>query len=252
MTQHDIEYFNRCKVENPRYWARFGGRPDFKNTVVGDLGCGHGSLCIDIALSGARRVIGFDLNAHLIDFANENLRRNYPHLANVIEFRLQDVRDAPERNIDYFVSKDTFEHVVDLRQVLEAMKARLRPQGKIYTGFGPLWNSPFGDHGRTKIHIPWGHVIFSQRFLIDRLNRKNRFESEKVSSIHDLGLSGLSLADYQRIFMESGMRTVFFGVNVSTRPISILFSLFRKIPFMAEYFSHNIYCILQKNHSEAV
>jgi len=252
MTQDDIEYYNRCKVENPRYWARFGGRPDFKDSVVADLGCGHGSLCIDIAMSGARKVIGLDLNAHLIDFAKENLRRNYPQLANVIEFRHQDVRDVTEKNFDYFVSKDTFEHVVDLPQVLEAMKTRLRDQGKIYTGFGPLWNSPFGDHGRTKIPIPWGHVIFSQRFLIDRLNRINRFESEKISSIQDLGLSVLSLADYRCIIMESGMRTVFFGVNVSTRPISRLFSLFRKIPFMEEFFSHNIYCILQKNHIEAV
>jgi SAM-dependent methyltransferase len=246
MRQEDIDYFNRGIVENPCYWSRLGGKPDFTNLVVGDLGCGHGSLCMDVAMSGAKRVIGFDLNARLIDFGNENMHGNYPQLANVVEFRYQDVRESPESDIDCFVSKDTFEHVLDLSQVLDAMKTRLKPGGRIYAGFGPLWNSPFGDHGRLKMRFPWGHVAFSEKHLITRLNRLNGIDGPKAASIHDLGLNKFSLADYRQIFKECGMSVVFFRVNSSTRPISKVFSLICRIPLTREYFSHNIYCILEK------
>ncbi|MCX7013875.1 MAG: class I SAM-dependent methyltransferase [Candidatus Sumerlaeota bacterium] len=243
LQQVDIDFFNRGKVENPRYWGRFGGKPDFKNALVVDLGCGLGSLCIDIASSGARRVTGLDVNPYLIDFANENLKINYPQLVHTVEFRCEDLRETPEADIDYFVSKDTFEHVLELEQVLAEMKKRLKVGGHLYAGFGPLWNSPFGDHGRTKILLPWGHILFPERFLI---NWHNRLDTTKAASIHDLELNALPLAEYLRIFRSSGMTIVSLQVNASTRPVSRLFSLLRRTPSLAEYFSHNVYCILRK------
>ncbi len=243
LQQDDIDYFNLGQVENPRYWGRLGGKPNFKDAVVIDLGCGHGSLCVDIALSGARRVIGLDLNMRLIDFANENLRRNYPQFADTIEFRFQNLSEAPESDIDYFVSKDTFEHVIGLEQVLAEMKKRLKVGGRVYAGFGPLWNSPFGDHGRTRMLRPWGHALFPERFLV---NWHNRFDSQKVTSIHDLGLNALPLAEYLRLFRSCGMAIIFLQVNASKRPVSRLFSLISQVPFLTEYFSHNLYCILEK------
>lgn len=245
MTLHrdDIDYFNHGRAENPRYWFRFGGEPDFKDAVVADLGCGHGSLCIDIALSGAKRVIGLDLNSRLIDFANENLELNYPQFVGTVEFRVQALNESPETQIDYFVSKDTFEHVIGLEQVLAEVKKRLASGGRLYAGFGPLWNSPYGDHGRTMILIPWGHTIFSERFLV---NWRNRLNTEKVTSIQDLGLNALPMAEYLRILRSCGMTINFLQVNASNRFVSRVFSLVRRVPFLEEYFSHNIYCILQK------
>lgn len=243
LLQDDMDYFNRGQIENPRYWERLGGKPDFRNTTVIDLGCGHGSLCIDIAHAGARRVLGLDLNARLIDFANENLKRNYPQFVGTVEFRCENLREAPESDIDCFVSKDTFEHIIELGQVLAEMKTRLKTGGRVYTGFSPLWNSPFGDHGRTKILLPWGHTLFSERFLI---NWRNRHISPTVASIHDLGLNALSFAEYLRIFRSCGMAIVSLQVNVSKHPLIRLFSLIRQIPFLEEYFTNNLYCILQK------
>ena len=244
LQQADIDYFNLGQAENPRYWGRFGGgKPDFNGAVVVDFGCGHGSLCVDIAQSGAKRVLGLDLNARLIDFANENLKRNYPQFADTIEFRLQDLRETPEVGIDYFVSKDTFEHVLELEQVLAEMKKRLKPRGYVYTGFSPLWNSPFGGHGLTKRQLPWGHILLSERFLVKRHNRSH---SKKATSIRDLGLNTVSLVEHRRILRSCGMEIVFLKVNAGERPLLRLFSLIRHVPFLDEYFSHNLYCILQK------
>ena len=60
---------------------------------------------------------------------------------------------------DYIVAKNSFEHIIGLEKMLEEMKKRLKPGGNIYTGFGPLYNSPNGPH-MEKIIIPWGHLIF--------------------------------------------------------------------------------------------
>lgn len=248
---NDINYFNRGQRENPRYWSCFGGKPDFRNAVVVDLGCGHGSLCIDIALSGARRVIGLDLNPRLIDLANENLRLNFPQLAGIVEFRLQDLSDLPEGDIDYFVSKDTFEHVIELESVLAEIKKRLKVDGWLYSGFGPLWRSPFGDHGRTHLWLPWGHLMFTERFLVNWRNRRTSRNPHKapVTSIHDLGLNALSLATYRRLFQASGMAIVAWRVNADHRPLSRLFGLICQISFLEEYFSLTLHGVLQNQRT---
>ncbi len=251
LSQQDINYFMRGSYENPRFWTRLGGKPDFAESCVVDLGCGHGSLCVDIARSGSKQVIGLDLNPSLIAFAKENLNLNYPDLTKTIEFRLQNLRDMPESGIDFIVSKDTFEHVVELEQVMVEMKLRLKPNGKIYTGFGPLWNSPYGDHNRTKMQSlgPWGHLMLDQKRIVERLNL--RYHTD-VHSIYDLGLNMLSFADYQRIFSMSGLKTVYFKVNAidgspkHLRLAGRLFSFLRKIPFLTELLTYNIYAILEK------
>jgi SAM-dependent methyltransferase len=248
LLQVDIDYFHRGSYENPQFWARLGEKPCFKGAFIVDLGCGHGSLCVDMAMMGARKVIGLDLNSRLIDFANQNLQLHYPQLKDLVEFRNQNLCDMPERDVDYLISKDTFEHVVELEHVLADIKRCLKPGGRLYSGFGPLWNSPFGDHGRTKLVIPWAHILLPERFLIAW---RNRYFTHKATSIYDLGLNGLPLAEYMRIFQTSGLRLVYLRINSSERLASRLFSLLRKIPFCEEYFSHNIYCIMEKPMGEA-
>lgn len=101
--------------------------------------------------------------------------------------------------------------------MLTQMRRRLRVGGRVYTGFGPLWNSPLGDHGRTRLRIPWAHTFLPERTVVRWYNRRHE---RQIDSLQDLGLNCYSLADYRRVFAESGFETVTFGVNVSTRPPS--------------------------------
>ena len=254
MKQEDIDYFNRGRDENPEFWKNLsggGGKPDFKDAVVVDVGCGHGSLCIDIAKLGAKKVIGIDLDEKRIDFANENLKKNYPELINTVEFKVMDVRDLKESNIDYFVSKDTFEHIIELKEVLSSMIDKLRSdpdkKGRIYLGFGPLWNSPEGAHERYEMPIRnwWSHLLFSEEYYINRLNKKRSLENQ-ISSTYDLGLNKLSLAQYKKIFNECGANIIYFRVNKITSIPNRFFSILAKIPILEEYCSLHIFCILEK------
>lgn len=244
LSRSDIEYFKKGERENPRFWSRLGGKPPLEGTHILDVGCGHGSLCIDLGLSGAIRVVGLDTNTRLIDFANENLKRNYAQLANVVEFKSTDLRAYDECVFDHIVSKDTFEHVIHLDEMLTDMKRCLKPGGRIYAGFGPLYKSPFGDHNLTRTLLPWGHLLTRESKIIRRLNRNQK---DKIDSIYDLGLNKMSLAEYRRVFYDSGLSIIRFRVNQSSNVMSKLFSLVRRIPPFEEYFSHNVYCILERN-----
>ena len=72
MKKKDQEYFKYGIIENAKFWKRLGGKPYFANRKILDFGCGHGSLCIDIANSGAESITGIDIG-EAIDFAKENL-----------------------------------------------------------------------------------------------------------------------------------------------------------------------------------
>ena len=241
----DLAYFRRGETENPRFWRRFGGQPDFRGASVLDVGCGHGSMSIYLAEQGASEVVGIDLNERLIDFANANLEENYPHFADRIAFLCLDLKDYPLEKFDYVVSKDTFEHVLDLPELLNEIGRRLRPGGRVYAGFGPLYKSPFGDHDvvRPPFPIPWAHLALGDDRVIRRVNRRRR---EKVKTIQDLGMNRLSLADYRRIFDESDLEIVFFETNRSEKLSGKALRVLSKLPGLKEYCTFNIYCILEK------
>jgi len=243
LRQDYLDTFNKGGNYNERFWARFGGMPDVKGCTVMDAGCALGRMCVDIALAGAERVVGIDIVQHYLDFAQANLEQNYPHLVDVVEFKLIDLKDFDETGFDYIVSKESFEHMLDLPAILAEMKRCLKPGGRLFTGFGPLWNSPYGDHRMTHSILPWFHLLKSEDTIIRGMSKRRKRE---VVSIDELGMNMLSLAEYRRIFNESGMKTVRFEVNRSSNIVSKIFTLLSKLPWLEEYFTHNIYCILEK------
>tara|TARA_B100000963_G_C22439795_1_gene586041 strand:+ start:94 stop:831 length:738 start_codon:yes stop_codon:yes gene_type:complete len=244
LEKKDIEYFNNGFSENEKFWRRLREKPNFKNKSILDFGCGHGALCLDIARSYPRRVLGIDLEENLLNFANENLIKNYSKYSNIVSFKKIDlISENINEKFDYIVSKDTFEHSLELPKVLDKMFDLLNNGGKAYIGFGPLYNFYNGDHARTRLYLPWLHLAFSEKFIINRLNKVNKIQ---IKSIQDLGLSKYSLKEYEKFFKESKFKINFYINNQSDHPISFIFNFLSKINFLKEYFTYNIYCILEK------
>ena len=244
MKLDDIKYFDYGKIENKKFWRRLGTKPDFNNKKVLDFGCGHGSLALEIAASGAQKVVGVDSNIDVINFAKENLRINFPDLVDRVDFEVVDLLKTDKfKDIDYIVTKDTFEHSVNLDQILEKFHQILKKDGKAFVGFGPLYNFYNGDHGRTEAILPWFHIIIPEKMLINRLNKKYKKNIEKIE---DLGLSKYSFKDYIRFFKGSKFEITYFKTNFSDHPLSIIFNLLSKIKVFEEYCTYNIYSILKK------
>jgi SAM-dependent methyltransferase len=196
-------YFDEQCDSNLEYWRRFGASPDWDGKRVLEVGCGHGALSIEIAQAGAT-VLGVDLDQSRIDFANRNLAQRFPHLVNRVTFQAVDAMSlSPDQLFDVVVSKDTFEHIEDLASLLKGLGRRLAPGGQIYAGFSPLYYSPFGDHGRTGLRVPWAHAILPMRAVCAAAARHN---GHPVHSLMDIGLNGNTPAQFQAAFDNSGLR----------------------------------------------
>jgi cyclopropane fatty-acyl-phospholipid synthase-like methyltransferase len=232
MEKHDLDYFRRGKTENPKFWNRLGGMPGLRGKICCDIGCGEGSLAIDMAQNEANKVFGFDIDKGRIEFAKENLLRNFPQFTTIVEFHCMDFKDF-SMTFDVITSKDACEHIICLKEMLISIEEKLNKNGLFFAGFGPVYNSPYGDHKRlNKSIIPWGHLIFPHT----------------KEEIYDKGLNGLSLAEYKQILYGTGLEVLQFKVNESKNIISNLFSLISRVNFLREYFSHNIYAVLRRQN----
>ncbi len=252
----NIEIFNSGFKDNLVFWKRFNNQsPNFNNKNVLDIGCGWGSMVVDIANQGADFVMGVDINCNLINFAQEHVKNSYKDIKNRISFECVDLRNFNNQNLfDIIISKDAFEHIMDLQSMLKEMSQRLKEGGKIYLGFGPLFHSPYGDHDRRKrilkplgilgkliTKLPWGHLFFSKK-IIKLYNNNNK----EITSFKNLQLNMLKYSDYINIFNNSGLKIKYLKYNQSDSSLSGILSLLSNIPGLKNYCVHNIYCILEK------
>lgn len=96
LPKSDLEYFKQGEIENTQFWFYLKGEPPLEGLTVLDIGCGHGSLCVDMASKGAKKVVGIGINERLIKFARQNVLLNYPQLQDKIDFRLCDIAELDE------------------------------------------------------------------------------------------------------------------------------------------------------------
>lgn len=175
-------------------FARVQGR-----TVI-DFGCGEGREVLELAASGAGRVIGIDVQTHLIERARRLARE--ARLDGVCEFVT-----STNARADVIVSVDGFEHFNDPEAVLHTMDRLLAPGGEILVSFGPTWYHPYGGHLFS--FYPWIHLLFSERALIRwrsdiRSDGATRF-SEVVG-----GLNQMTIGRFERIIARSPFRFASF------------------------------------------
>ena len=243
---YNIKKFNRGTIENNKFFLRLNCKNlNFKDLKILDVGCGHGSLCVHMGFKKPEKIIGIDINKNLIEFAKNNLINNYPDLISIIDFKNIQISELDEYDFDIIVSKDTFEHIIELDKVIPEIIKRLKINGKLLLGFGPLYNSFNGDHYQTKSKIPWGHLIRNEESIIKQLNKK-RDDKNKLITIYDLGLNKYSLKQYEYLLNNCGLEIIYYKTNINDHPISKIFSQISRINILKEYFTNNIYCILQK------
>jgi SAM-dependent methyltransferase len=233
------EYFEQQLIENEEFFARFGSEPDWRGRSVLDFGCGHGTMSIRAAERGAAKVVGVDIHQARIAFARENLATHYPLLANRVSFLPQDVATVDEQ-FDIIVSKDTIEHVADVEATLRLLRDRLRDDGEIWVGFSPLYYSPWGDHGRMGMRLPWAHLL--PWIIVRRVASKHR--RTRVQSLADVDLNGLTPADFRSTVNKARLEIASIRYNQGQKPLLRTLNRLRQVPSLEKFATVSVYAVL--------
>jgi SAM-dependent methyltransferase len=69
--------------------------------------------------------------------------------------------DFADHTFDFVFSYDAFEHFEDPAAVLGEMERVVKPGGRIYARFGPLYLSPYGEHAYRSVALPYCQVLFA-------------------------------------------------------------------------------------------
>jgi len=253
----DRKQRHRCDqppIADALFWKGFNPDqdPSFESLTVLEIGCGRGRRCLDIVDRGAARIVGIDPYEKSILEARSYLQQHYPDWRESVTYRCCRIADVPERNFDVIISENAFEHIMDVDAVLASMKDKLKEGGRAYIGFGPLYHSPYGDHGWIRatfppgLPLPWGHVLLPRSLMMKLLSRHYGQPIENLEDWPFAGLNELTIAEFKQKFQDSGLTIEVFRCNVGYSLIAKIFGLFSKLPFLEKYFTYNLFCILRK------
>lgn len=148
---HDFRTLNR-RLGLPGDW--------YHGLRLLDVGCGHGKLSRQLAVTGAAAVEGIDIAQSSIDYANRLQKREpVPNL----RMRVRSVYelDYLDQSFDAALSQVVFEHIGDIPKALSEIKRVLKPGGLFYFTIDSF-RSRYGPHMAHFVLVPWPLVFFSE------------------------------------------------------------------------------------------
>lgn len=164
-------------------------------TVI-DFGCGCGDQSVEMARKGAARVIGVEIQEHLLERARLNAKRSGASDRCVFAANTNELADV-------IISKDAFEHFADPAAILQLMRSLLRPDGCVLAAFGPTWLHPYGGHLFSV--FPWSHLLFTEK---SQIRWRADFKTDGATRFTEVagGLNKLTIAQFERIVAASPFR----------------------------------------------
>lgn len=214
--------------------------PQFLTAIRGaavlDFGCAMGHQCIGLIQTGARTVVGVDIQQNRIDAGRALLR----------DLNLQDrvalhtvVNDDMRAQFDVLISQDCVEHFPDPLLSLNEMKAVLKPGGRMFVTFGPVWYSAYGPHQHEFTQAPWLHLLFPERVVMKV--RGILMNEPQTRTYSQRWLNQMSVRKFEALLAALGM-----DVERINYECSLGLSVLSRIPVLRELAVNNISCVLRK------
>lgn len=131
-----------------------------------DIGCGAGGKTLYYATRGAAQVTGIEVVPGYV--AEAEALSDRLGLREKTTFVVADAGALPFAGgaFDTIIANDVMEHVRTPERVLAECHRVLAAGGRMYANFPPLYH-PYGAHLSDAIGVPWAHVFFREKTLID-------------------------------------------------------------------------------------
>lgn len=144
----------------------------------------------------------------------------------------------PDEYFDFIFSCNCFHHISNFNDALSEMHRVLKPNGIVYSAFGPIWSAPDGCHlenipfgdgtinfWEEKIVPDWFHLVYSFKELNTIL--QSSISKEKAYAVAEYiffsnWINRMSIFDYETSFKNSSFEilelsgSADFGYNTYT------------------------------------
>lgn len=170
--------------------------------------------------------------------------------------RVEDIDDSLYNNFDLIFSIACFEHIHNLGYALDKMYGALKPGGKLFTMFSPIWSAVDGHHlpqifdkgvdvsATIRSKIPeWGHIYMSPPEMYCHLKNKGcsrEIASEAVYYIyHNQHINRLKTEDYLAYVKMSSFKTLAAQLTFINKPDQHTQDILEKANPRYKQFSNN-------------
>lgn len=233
------------------YTQKYTAEEMFKGKKVLDVGCGAGGKSLYYASLGAKKVSGIEVVAHYEQEALGLAKEK--GLEDRFEFVCGDAARMPfeDNSFDTIIVNDAMEHVDEPEKVLQECLRVLVPKGRVFINFPPYYH-PYGAHLSDAIGIPWVHLFFTERALINGYKELVRNLPDGQKRI-DFRISkdkhGNEYFSYINRMTIKRFKKIIQGKNVvyyKEEPLRNILKPISYLPLFKELFVKMVVCVVEK------
>lgn len=225
----------------------------FAGKRVLDMGCGASGKSLYYLSIGASQVVGVDIVPHYKEEAEAFAREL--GFEDRFTFLLGDALNLPleDGSFDVVIMNDFMEHIYDPEGAIKEALRVLKSGGRLYINFPPYFH-PTGAHMSDVIGIPWVHMFFPEKTLIqaykdlvkglpdeqDRLSLRFGIDENGRETI--TYINKMTIRRFHRIVKKMELPLYWYHEI----PLRSYFSLFAKLPGLKEMFVKMCACVVEK------
>ncbi len=225
----------------------------FLHKKVLDMGCGAAGKSLYYVKCGADHVTGVDIVSHYREEALALAKKLA--FEDKFTFTVASACTLPfaDNSFDSIIMNDFMEHVSQPQLALEEARRLLTPQGKIFINFPPYYH-PFGAHLSDTINMPWVHLFFREKTLVNvykELVHGLPDEKERLQLKIGLDEQGRECFTYINKMTLKKFKSMLKAMSIVPQyyeevPLRRYFKVFAKIPLLKEMFVKMAVCVIGK------
>jgi ubiquinone/menaquinone biosynthesis C-methylase UbiE len=235
---------------------------EFPTKTVIDLACGDGGKTKFFAGLDPRTIVGVDMDLGKMARARM-FDRNKAGEGKALQPVVGKVDECPFRNdsFDVCISEDGFEHFSAPEKVLGEANRILKPGGRFLIYFEPYFRSG-GPHLFNWIRLPWPHLLFSDRTMMEAsriiaqrasargTSSRERPQEQVEREIHQFEhfINKITLRNFKKYLLNSpNWKLACFHTFCTNN----LFRPFVDMPLLTEMFV-SVFCVLEKTPGQSI